>query len=86
MKRNIKFILSLILIALTVCGCVCEPSESVEVQGPNRFICELVESEISQGSHLDYLIIVTDTETGVQYLIVDGDNGVGVTVLQPKEE
>ncbi len=68
-------LLAVILVA--VCS-GCEPVEAAEVTYYNRF-------EVSHFEMIDarMIRIITDTKTGVQYLLIGGSQGYGLTVLQP---
>ena len=52
-----------------------------DVPGP-RFTIERVTNNGAQGQQT---LIITDTETGVQYLYFKSNNSGGLTVLQPGE-
>lgn len=74
-------LLLLVTLLVTVCtGCGVKLAETEE---PDRFTFE--ESSRQLGL---YAYIITDTETGAQYLLVDTAYGTGLTVLQsaPDEE
>lgn len=67
-------LLAVILVA--VCG-GCTPIEA-SVEKPNRF--KVTHIEIADTRTVR---IITDTKTGVEYLLVGTGQGCGLTVLQP---
>lgn len=73
--------LLLLTALLLLVGCT-EPAAATgeDWNGP-RFIAERQDSNI-----FDSIQIITDTETGVQYLWVKAGYGGGLTVLQPATE
>lgn len=70
-----KKIITTVLLALTLCGCSTANAEQTKVE--NRFDI--------QRSNSAYVYIITDNETGVQYLGLFGSNGCGVCVLVDQE-
>lgn len=84
----VALLLAAVILALTCTGCArsAPPAAAgTEINQPNRF-----DTEYTQGN---YIRIITDTETGVQYLVytarANGSGtgmGVGITVLQPAAE
>jgi hypothetical protein len=69
------------ILVLICTGCTTEAAKTEKT--PDRFI---IETATNNGTgHLDAFII-TDTETGVQYLYLKSNNSGGLTVLQPAEE
>jgi cytochrome b len=71
------------ILVLACTGCAAEAAEAAEAKKtPDRFT---VTNENGKERKIDAIYIITDTETGVQYLMADGYNGVGLTVLQPGE-
>lgn len=69
-------LLLLVTLLVTVCaGCGVKPAEAEE---PDRFTVESVQ----HGQGLDF-VVITDNETGAQYLLVDMAYGTGLTALQP---
>ena len=80
MKR--KIIVVLILLCLVVCLASCESGDecSVVLEEPKEVHRFSYESHYMSSVLCAY--IITDTETGVQYLFVDGYNAGGLTVLQ----
>ena len=69
-------LLLLVTLLVTVCtGCGVKPAEAEE---PDRFTFE----DAGYGRDL-YAYVITDNETGVQYLFVDGSYCGSMTVLQP---
>lgn len=82
MKRNpwlslVALLLLALILVLTCTGCAVEAAAAEKT---SRFT-----SEKFYGHYVDYLII-TDNETGVQYLFIDGYNSGGLCVLQPGED
>lgn len=71
----IALILLVTTLVMTCTGCSAEAAAKTT----RRFT-----SEHFAGVYVDYLII-TDNETGVRYLYVDGYNSGGLTVLQEGE-
>lgn len=69
----------MILLVMAVCT-GCDEAEAEETQTDPRFIFEQVENAGNDfaGTH-----IITDTETGVQYILVKYLNGTGLTKLEP---
>lgn len=75
--------LLLLAVLLLLAGCSAPAAAAPEEpESSPRFI---VEHSESHGS-LTHYVIVTDTETGVQYLYVKSGNSGGLTVLQPAPE
>lgn len=69
-------LLLLVTLLVTVCtGCNATEAEAEETE---RFTIENV-----GGIMCAYAYILTDNETGVQYLYVNGGEGGGLIVLQP---
>lgn len=77
-KHNpwISLVALLLLVALLVT--VCTGCTEAEAEEHGRFTVESTQREYG----VDFLVI-TDKETGVQYLMADVYNGAGLTVLQP---
>lgn len=76
----VALILLLVLVVCTCTGCNAATAEAPDTQP--RFTCDTVGSD-------DWNIIarvITDTETGVQYLFVHCGNASGLTVLEPVKE
>lgn len=85
MKRKsnpwVALIALLLLLVLVVCACTgCATVEAAEPESP-RFIAERVESP-----KYITITIITDTETGVQYMFVKDGYGAGLTVLEPSPD
>ena len=78
--------LLLLVLLLLLAGCsapaAAAPEEPEEPESSPRFI----EEQHRGDNSFDYISIITDTETGVQYLYVDGYRSGGLTVLQPASE
>lgn len=77
----VALILMLVLVVCACTGCTCT-AEAAEPESP-RFIVEEAETK---GARVDYIVIITDTETGVQYMFVKDGYGGGLTVLEPAPE
>lgn len=70
----VALIALILLLVLVVCTCTGCADEAAEVEAP-RFIVENIDLDFG----LAY--IITDTETGVQYLFVKCVNEGGLTVM-----
>lgn len=73
------YLLAVILV-LTLTGCG-SSAEAAEPESP-RFVFELQENNTNLGESY----IITDTETGVQYLYIKVYNSGGLTKLEPAPE
>jgi hypothetical protein len=84
-KNNpwVALVALILLAAILICVCTgCGSAEAEENDiGDDRFIVE-------RKAYKDglYVRIMTDTETGVQYLVISHGHGTGVTVLEPGPE
>ena len=76
----IALILLVLILMLTCSGCTSTWTPEPGVPAP-RFTIETV----TNNGH-GVTKIITDTETGVQYLCYQYDNGIGLAVLQPGAE
>lgn len=80
----------ILLLVLIVCCSSCESStDAAEIdtaEDAPRFIIE--EASVAGQSTALYsrIAIITDTETGVQYIVFKGSNGAGITKLEPASE
>lgn len=75
-------LLALILV-LTLTGCG-NSAEAAEPESPPRFIIEDASAKtLNVYQHIE---IITDTETGVQYLVFKTANAAGMTKLEPAPE
>ena len=63
-----------VILALACAGC----TTNTKAAAPSRFTAEYVGSADSATK----IYIITDTETGVQYLLADLPNGIGLTKLE----
>lgn len=85
-KHNplVALVALLLLAVLLLCAGCSGAAAAEEPETPKRFTIESYEylEELS----IDYITIITDTETGVQYIYVDGPYSGGLTVLQPAPE
>ena len=69
----------ILLLAVIVCTCTgCIDTEGAAETSPDRFAVEYVDLD-----EFDRVRIITDTETGVQYLLVYSNRGLGITPLLP---
>lgn len=76
MLSLVALLLLALILVLSCTGCAVEAA----AETTRRFT-----SESFYGPYVDYLII-TDNETGVQYLYIDDYNAGGLCVLQPGED
>lgn len=76
----IALILTLVLVVCICTGCV-ETTEAEETKGP-RFTVEIASDDSSQAK----ILIITDTETGVQYIFFSYGQSGGLSVLEPAPE
>lgn len=75
---------SLLLLAMVLLLTSCStPAKAEEPENSPRFTMEYHKSD---SVNIDFIFIITDTETGVRYLYVDGCYSGGLTVLQPAPE
>lgn len=78
----VAMILLAIVLLLSCNGCETDTAEAAGNENPARFKVERAETDGPGWCH-----IITDTETGVQYLYFRTGNGAGgLTVLQTGEE
>ena len=87
MKRKhnplVALVALLLLAVLLLCTGCSAPAAAEEPESSPRFIIEHAENDTPEA----YVVrIITDTETGVQYLWVKSGYGGGLTVLQPAPE
>lgn len=73
----------LLLAVVLLCTSCNTPAKAEEPESSPRFI---IERQVRQELGIDFIFIITDTETGVQYIFVDGVKCGGLTVLQPAPE
>lgn len=73
----------LLLAVILLCTSCSTPAKAEEPESASRFI---IERQVRQELGINSIFIITDTETGVQYLYVDGCYSGGLTVLQPAPE
>jgi hypothetical protein len=82
----VALVAMLLLAVLLLCAGCSAPAEAEEVGEPEsspRFIVERAENDKPEA----YVVrIITDTETGTQYLFIKSGYGGGLTVLQPAPE
>ena len=85
MKRKhnplVAVVALLLLAVILLCTSCSTPAKAEEPESSPRFTIEL---QANGGYMRTY--IITDTETGVQYLAARYDEGLGLTVLQPAPE
>ena len=88
MKRKhnplVALVALLLLAVLLLCAGCSGVAAAEEPESPKRFTVE--HYEYYEELALHSINIITDTETGVQYMYVAGSNGGGLTVLQPAPE
>lgn len=78
----VALLLAAIILVLTCTGCgVPTAAAENETKPAPWFVCETADNFLGLG----ILYIVTDTETGVQYLAWWKSNGAAMTVLLPGE-
>ena len=80
-KHNpwVSLVALLLLVTLLVAICTgCGVTEA-EAEEPDRFTV----TEAEKIGKISFALIITDKETGVQYLYVKNGYGGGLTVLQP---
>lgn len=79
-KHNpwVSLVALLLLVALLVAICTGCGATEAKAEEPDRFTFD----DAGHNFALEAFVI-TDTETGVQYLFVDGHNSGCMTVLQP---
>lgn len=75
--------LALLAVLLFCAGCD-STTEAAEPETSPRFIVEVADAK-TRGAH-QHVEIITDTETGVQYIFIKSANAGGLTVLQPATE
>lgn len=85
-KHNplVALVALLLLAVLLLCAECSGAAAAEEPETPKRFTVESY--DYLEELNVDYINIITDTETGVQYLFVDGHDSGGLTVLQPAPE
>ncbi len=76
MARLVRWAVAVAIVAIT--GCSMTEVAKAEETTP-RFDCEAVTDDTWM-----YTDVVTDTETGCQYLLVGDDDGYGLTLLVDK--
>ena len=77
----VALLLAAIILVLTCTGCTTAAAAETETKPTARFVYEWA----GWGPDAGTLYIITDTETGVQYLTWENYNGAAMTVLQPGE-
>ena len=88
MNRKHNPVVALVALALLAVLLLCAGSDSTteatEPKTTPRFIVEVADAKtLGNDQHVD---IITDTETGMQYIFIKSGNGGGLTVLQPATE
>ncbi len=71
------------ILVLACAGCSAETAAAETEKTPDRFTIEVA---TNNGEAHHHTIIITDTETGVQYLYFKSMNSGGMTVLLQGEE
>lgn len=74
----------ILLLVLIVCCSGCESSTDAAKTDTPRFIVET--ASVGSPSVYHDVHIITDTETGVQYIFFRSTNAGGLTVLEPAPE
>lgn len=77
----VALLLAAIILVLTCTGCVQAAAAETETKAAPRFIYEWA----GWGPDAGTLYIITDTQTGVQYLTWENVNGAAMTALLPGE-
>lgn len=86
-KNNpwVAMVALVLLLVLVVCTCAsCGRTTDAAETKTARFIVEEVNAK-TLGPH-QHVEIITDTETGVQYIFFKSSNAGGLTVLEPAPE
>lgn len=85
-KHNplVALVALLLLAVLLLCAGCSGVAAAEEPETPKRFTVESYEYLDELG--VDYINVITDTETGVQYIFVDSCYSRGLTKLQPAPE
>lgn len=85
-KHNplVALVALLLLAVLLLCAGCSGVAAAEEPESPKRFTVESYEYLEELG--VDYISVIMDTETGVQYIFVDSCYSGGLTVLQPAPE
>lgn len=75
---------AIVLIVVSLVGlCCCGEPTNANAEEPTSARFEVTHSEWLGGTRVK---IVTDTETGTQYLLIGVGQGAGLTVLQPADK
>lgn len=86
MKRKhnplVAVVALLLLAVILLCTSCSTPAKAEEPESSPRFTIEVQE----HNNLAVEVFIITDTETGVQYLMTKCGQGIGLTVLQPAPE
>ena len=72
----------LVLVCAVSAGCAAETEADETEKTPDRFTIEVA---TNNGEAHHHTVIITDTETGAQYLYFKSMNSGGLTLLQPGE-
>lgn len=78
----VALLLAAVILVLTCAGCAQAAATETEDHPGPRFACEWA----GVGPAMETLYIITDTETGREYLAWDSYNGAAMTLLLPGEE
>ncbi len=79
-------LVALLLLAVLLLLAGCNGTAAAAPEEPESPLRFTVERHLSYGSHIDFFYIITDTETGGQYLWARDYYAGGMTVLQPAPE
>lgn len=89
-KSNPWVALVALILMLVVCCSSCEsPTDAAETdtaEGTPRFIIEEASVKRQNTTLFSRIAIITDTETGVQYIVFKGSDCTGMTKLEPAPE
>jgi ABC-type glycerol-3-phosphate transport system substrate-binding protein len=85
-KHNplVALVALLLLAVLLLCAGCSGVAAAEEPESPKRFTVESY--AYPEDPNIEHISLITDTETGVQYIFVDGTKSGGLTVLQPAPE
>lgn len=85
-KNNpwVALVALILLLVLVVCICTSCGSAVAEETDATRFIIEVEKAKTRNG--WDSVKIITDTETGAQYIFFEDGYAGGLTVLEPAAE
>lgn len=87
-RKNIPWVALvalILLLALVDCTCTSRSgaADAAETNPPRFIIEEATAEKLGEWQHVE---IITDTETGAQYIFFKSSNAGGLTVLEPAPE